>query len=171
MSGKPELTDEQRERIRKSRERAMELRRKRLEQQKVEQERQAVQQRNEMKMRNSVSVAKSNVKKNNYEEEDENVELEDFEIGASQYVTKQDAKGKYCLPDGTLEVCEYTEKDNPRQSKWNKMKLYNRSEIRRRARDRWGGLEGLQEERRRRENKRSEKDMAEGYRLFKKQKK
>eukprot|EP01083_Nonionella_stella_P207810 754591_1 len=169
MSGKPELTDEQRERIRKSRERAMELRRKRLEQQKAEQERQDVQQRD--KMRNRNTVAKSNVKKNNAEEEDENVELEDFEIGASQYVTKQDAKGKYCLPDGTLEVCEYTEKDNPRQSKWNKMKLYNRSEIRRRARDRWGGLEGLQEERRRRENKRSEKDMAEGYRLFKKQKK
>lgn len=167
MSGKPELTDEQRERIRKSRERAMELRRKRLDQQKVEQEKQEVQQRN--KTRNT--VAKSNIKKNILEEEDENVELEDFEIGASQYVTKQDAKGKYCLPDGTLEVCEYTEKDNPRQSKWNKMKLYNRSEIRRRARDRWGGLEGLQEERRRRENKRSEKDMAEGYRLFKKQKK
>ncbi len=101
-------------------------------------------------------------------EHETTVELEDFEIDASPYVTKQEAMKKYCLPAGTLEVCDYIEKDNPRQSKWSKMKLYHRSEIRRRARERWGGLEKLQEERRRRENKRSEKDMEEGYRVFNK---
>lgn len=87
-------------------------------------------------------------------------ELEDFERGAPPHVSKAEAMRVYCLPEGTLAVCRVVaEKDNPRNKNWTKMKLYDRQEIRRRARERFGGLEGLQEERRRREEKRFEKDL------------
>lgn len=176
------MTEEQRERIRKNRERALEIRRRKLQEAEAEAEAEAArrtqqqQKEEEDKKQTTKTAATSKVDANtktqneDRKEEEEEVELEDFEIDASRYVTKQEAMKKYCLPAGTLEVCDYIEKDNPRQSKWNKMKLYHRSEIRKRARERWGGLEGLQEERRRRELKRSEKDMEDGYRVFKKQK-
>ncbi len=108
------------------------------------------------------------------EEEEEDIELEDFEVNASKYVTKQEAMKIYCLPPGTLAICSFIEKDNPRQSKWSKMKLYERSEIRRRARERFGGLHGLVEERRKREMKRFERDFEDSNDVFcsnKKQKK
>ena len=98
--------------------------------------------------------------------QDEDIELEDFEIDASPYVTKQQAMKQYCLPPGTLAVCSYIEKDNPRQSKWSKMKLYDRSEIRRRARERFGGLEGLIDERNKREKKRFERDYQSAHDVF-----
>ncbi len=99
------------------------------------------------------------------------IELEDFEVGASQYVTKQQAMKMYCLPAGTLAVCAFIEKDNPKQSKWSKMKLYHRSEIRRRARERFGGLDGLIEERNKRELKRVERDYQSAYDVFESRKK
>jgi DNA-repair protein complementing XP-A cells len=77
----------------------------------------------------------------------------------------------YCIDidalTGTLEVCDYIEKDNPRNSKFSKMKLYHRSEIRRRARERFGGLQGLIEERNKREFKRFERDYDEANNIFK----
>jgi len=65
----------------------------------------------------------------------------------------------YCLPVGTLAVCEVTEKPNPRNGSWTAVKLYRRAELRRRSRERFGGLAGLVNERRRREEKRFEGDM------------
>ena len=93
-------------------------------------------------------------------------QLEDFEIGASEHVTKQDAMKLYCLPNGTLAVCEYIEKPNPRNGSWKPMKLYKRSEIRRRARERFGGLEELVAERKKREAKRLEQDMSKAQDFF-----
>lgn len=92
--------------------------------------------------------------------------LEEFEVGASDYVSKQDAMKVYCLPMGTLAVCECIEKPNPRNSSWKPMKLFLRSEIRQRARDRFGGLEGLIKERAKRENKRFEKEMDKAKDFF-----
>ena len=83
----------------------------------------------------------------------------------------QDAMKVYCLPAGTLDVCEFIEKDNPRNQKFSKMKLYLRSEVRRRARERFGGLSGLQEERRKREHKRFERDYEDVNDIFKSDKK
>lgn len=104
------------------------------------------------------------------EEDDMEIELEEFERGASQYVTKQDATKLYCLPMGTLNVCTFIEKTNPRQAKFSTMKLYERREIRRRARERYGGLEGLKEERRKRELKRFKRDFEEVDKVFKRSK-
>ncbi len=179
------LTDEQRERIRKNRERAMEIRRRKLQEAEAKAKAEEAKKgavgtntctntklSNQSKEENATKSETNSGCKYDEKEEETEMELEDFEIDASPYVTKQEAMKNYCLPAGTLEVCDFIEKDNPRQAKWSKMKLYHRSEIRRRARERWGGLEKLQEERRRREHKRSEKDMEEGYRVFnKKQKK
>ena len=155
------LTEEQKERIRKNRERALEIRRKKLE------ERSGV--KNRVGADPSViGFERTTDKKNSSSDialrEDgnvaagEKVQLEEFEMGASPYVTKKEAMKMYCLPEGTLAVCAYIEKDNPRQSKWSKMKLYHRNEIRRRARSRFGGLEGLINERKTRERKRFERD-------------
>jgi len=97
---------------------------------------------------------------------EEGIELEDFEVNASPFVTKQEAMKMYCLPMGTLEVCEFVEKPNPRNQKFSSMKLYRRSEIRRRARERYGGLERLIQERKRREKKRLEKDLEDVHGVF-----
>ena len=108
------------------------------------------------------------VKGDNEEEDADDLDLEAFEEGASEFVTKQEAKKMYCLPEGTLQVCAVVEKDNPRHSGWSKMKLYNRSEIRRRARKRFGGKEGLITERRKREDERFRSDMEKTKDIFKK---
>ena len=108
------------------------------------------------------------VVKGDNEEDADDLDLEAFEEGASEFVTKQEAKKMYCLPEGTLQVCAVVEKDNPRHSGWSKMKLYNRSEIRRRARKRFGGKEGLITERRKREDERFRSDMEKTKDIFKK---
>ena len=97
-------------------------------------------------------------------------DLEDWEVGASAYVTKEEAMRKYCLPQGTLAICSYLEKPNPRNKGWTPMRLYDRAEIRRRARERFGGVEGLMEERRKREKKRFARDMEETRDIFKRNK-
>ena len=101
------------------------------------------------------------------EEEEEDVELEEFEVGASPYVTKGEAMQMYCLPQGTLDVCSFMEKENPRNKKWNTMKLYHRSEIRRRARERHGGMDGLIQERNKRKRKQFERDLEQSKDIFK----
>ena len=97
-------------------------------------------------------------------------DLEDWEVGASAHVTKEEAMRKYCLPQGTLAVCSYVEKPNPRNKGWTPMRLYERADIRRRARERFGGLEGLVEERRKRDRKRFANDMKETKDVFKRSK-
>ncbi|KAL9189045.1 hypothetical protein ACHAXT_011535 [Thalassiosira profunda] len=97
---------------------------------------------------------------------DDDESLEEFELSASQYVSQTEAQRAYCVPKGTLEVCAYIEKDNPHKKGWTKMKLYHRSEVRRRARKRYGGKDGLIREREKRRRKRSEKDLEESKDLF-----
>jgi len=86
--------------------------------------------------------------------------------GVSVYVTKQEAMHNYCLPQGTLDVCEFTERENPRNRKFQPMKLFHRAEVRRRAYERYGGKDGLEKERERRQRKRFEKDMANVREIF-----
>lgn len=101
------------------------------------------------------------------DDDDDDIILEEFEINASDYVTKNDAKNIYCLPDGTLAICDYIEKDNPHNNKFKPMKLYVRKEIRKRARKRYGGLIGLQEERRKRQLRKYENDIQKTKNIFK----
>jgi hypothetical protein len=156
-----ELTEEQQERIRRNRERALEIQRKRKEEQLAA--------ASETKVTgNSSKRQKGNCGGETKEKgEDDDVELEDFEVGASEFVSKKEAKETYCLPDGTLAVCAFVEKENPRNKAWAPLKLYNRAEIRRRARARFGGLQGLVEERRKREEKRFRKDLKTAKDIFK----
>jgi DNA-repair protein complementing XP-A cells len=145
------LTEEQQEQIRKNRERALALLKKRKDEQ---EEKVAKKRRLEETTR-----------------DDEGLELEDFEINAPPLVTKKEAMSVYCLPEGTLEVCEYVEKENPHKKGWTPMKLYSRSEIRRRARKRFGGLEGLLQERKQREMKKFQRDLEQTKDMFKGSKK
>jgi len=97
---------------------------------------------------------------------DDESSLEDFELDCSPYISQTEAQRTYCVPKGTLEVCAYIEKDNPRNRGFSKMKLYDRGEVRQRARKRFGGKAGLTEERDRRRKKRFEKDLEEVKDVF-----
>ena len=159
------LTEEQKRKIQENRERALALKKKKAEERAVAEEATAA----AAKSTGHTSQGPTTNNKDDDSDED-NVELEGFEVGASQYVTKDEAMRKYCLPQGTLAVCSFVEKPNPRNKSWTPMRLYKRSEIRRRARERFGGLEGLVEERRKRDKKRFANDMAETKDVFKKSK-
>ncbi|KAL7527645.1 hypothetical protein ACHAWF_002259 [Thalassiosira exigua] len=97
---------------------------------------------------------------------DDESSLEDFEYDASAYISQTEAMRLYCVPMGTLAVCSYIEKQNPHKSGWSKMKLYLRSEVRRRGRKRFGGKEGLIRERDKRKKKRYERDLLEMKDVF-----
>ena len=92
--------------------------------------------------------------------------LEDFERDAPTHISQAEAKRVYCIPQGTLAVCSFIEKDNPHQRSWAKMKLYSRRDVRRRARKRFGGKDGLAHERERRKKNRLEKDLKEMKDVF-----
>lgn len=163
------LTEEQTELIRKNRERALGLQKKRK-QESVAAATVEAQGNNSNNKKNRGGNDppgednNSNTNKNDDIDDDE--PMEDFEIGASSHVSKEKAKRLYCLPDGTLEVCSFVEKENPRNKGFQPMKLYERKELRRRSRERYGGLEGLQEERRRREEKRFQNDLERTKDIF-----
>lgn len=177
------LTEEQKERIRVNRERAMGIRREREEErrriQTVEKESGAMggfvpgsvvtptEKKKKGAATNGATTGRGRPE-GEIEEDEDDIELEEFERGASQFVSKKQAMKMYCLPDGTLSVCAFVEKSNPKQSTWSAMKLFHRSEIRRRARERYGGLEGLKEERERRELKRFERDFKCAEDIFEK---
>jgi len=96
-----------------------------------------------------------------------NEPLEDFEEGATEWVSKKEAMTVYCLPEGSMAVCYYEERKNPRNPLFKPMKLYRRSEIRYRAHKRHGGVEGLVEERNKRRKRKLDRDMEEARDIFK----
>lgn len=154
-----ELTEEQKKRIQNNRERALAIQKRRKEA------------AGEAALSNSQGGDKAKrqkVEDEKNQKDEEDMELEDFEVGASQYVTKKEAMQTYCLPEGTLQVCDFVEKENPHHKKWAPLKLYSRKEIRRRARERFGGLDGLQGERKKRAEKVFLKDMEVAKNIFKK---
>ena len=162
------LTEEQKQKIKENRERALALKKKKAEERAAE-KKEELEVANATKSNDDEALRDDN-KNEDSNDEGDNLELEDFEVGASPWVTKDEAMRKYCLPQGTLAVCSYEERPNPRKKSWTPMRLYKRSEIRRRARERFGGLEGLVEERRKRDKKRFANDMAETRDVFKKSK-
>ena len=163
------LTEEQKQKIKENRERALALKKKKAEERAAAEKKELEAAAASTKSNDDVT-SQDGSKREDSDDEGDNVELEDFEVGASPWVTKDEAMRKYCLPQGTLAVCSYEERPNPRNRNWTPMRLYKRSEIRRRARERFGGLEGLIEERRKRDKKRFANDMAETRDVFKKSK-
>ena len=155
------LTPEQQERIRLNRERALELRGRRGE----KESKQNLALQEELK-RKAQDDKPEPVSKRQKALEGETEMLEDFEENASEFVTKTEAMKMYCLPEGTLAVCKFVEKENPHHKGWAPMKMYDRAEIRKRARQRYGGLDGLIAERKRREEKRFAKDLQKAGSLF-----
>jgi len=170
-----ELTEEQREKIRKNREKALEIRKRRRKDEQLSQESTGRANSSDSANRTKVSSGVEESKRQKFEPskkaadeekgrdnwvDGKEEELEEFEVGASTFVTKKEAMKMYCLPEGTLAVCDVVhEKQNPRQRGWAPMKLYDRAEIRRRARKRHGGMEGLISERAKREERRFQKDL------------
>jgi hypothetical protein len=161
------LTEEQQERMRQNKARALEIqKRRKLEQESAKFEtKTAVAEGGDVtanvsgNKRRKMSPGGSKGEAKDKSAEEEAVEPEEFEMGASEFVTKKEAMKMYCLPEGTLAVCAFSEKENPHHKGWTPMKLFNRSEIRRRARERFGGIEGLIAERQMREDKRFQKDL------------
>lgn len=168
-----ELTEEQKERIKRNRERALEIKRKRKEELVSAKERGGGGGGGISQGEDVTGLKKRKVNggsgclKENENKEEEDVVIEDFEVGASPFVSKREAVQLYCLPEGTLAVCTFVERENPRNKAWAPLKLFKRSEIRRRARERYGGLEGLIEERRKRAERRFKKDLKAAEDIFK----
>jgi DNA-repair protein complementing XP-A cells len=153
------LSKDELDRIQKNQQRARQLRQEKI----TKQSQQETKEKEESRIQNkgggrgeNVVLHDKDMKKKEAEEEEI---LEDFEIGASEYITKEQASKLYCLPVASIELCSFIVKENPKCPKFAAMKLYARKEIRKRARDRFGSMEGLQEERRSREQKRLKKDM------------
>jgi len=179
------LTEEQKERIKQNRERALRIKKERMERLAKEKEDadkkrklnqggggregetlQAATVRNEDVVRTSNKKQKLQAAKKQQEEEKDDLELEEFEVGASEWITKSEAMKMYCVPQGTLAVCQVEERPNPHHASWKPMKLYLRSRVRQKGRKRFGGLEGLVEERNKRRQKQLEKDMAKARSIF-----
>lgn len=116
---------------------------------------------------NPVSKTSSASEDNNGNEYHSSEPLEESEEGASEWVTKTEAMNMYCLPEGSMAVCSFEERENPRNPLFKPMKLYRRSEIRYRAHKRHGGLEGLVKERNRRRKRKLDKDMEAAMDIFK----
>ena len=70
-----------------------------------------------------------------------------------------DVKSQWLLPDGTISVLSFVERDNPNNRGWAPMKLYLTKHVRERSYARWGGEEGLEAERRRRQEKKCERSV------------
>jgi hypothetical protein len=175
-----ELTEEQKERMRKNRERALGIQKRRREEQTKEASRAeegscTVPENGEASPKKKMWLDRAEEKPgaepnpdSKSEVAEEALELEEFEVGASKWVTKKEAMKVYLLPAGTLTICKYTEKPNPHHKSWLPMKLYDRSEVRRFSRERFGGLAALIEERKKRQDKRFQKDLDETKDLFSK---
>ena len=109
-----------------------------------------------------------------YEREKEIVEpqqramddCEEWEVGLPEWITKKEAVLRYCLPEGTLAVCNVACKDNPHHKGWAPMKLYRRAEVRERAYRRHGGKGGLIKVRTDREQKKLKKDLKGADQIF-----
>mmetsp|Transcript_76952 Transcript_76952/g.222476 ORF Transcript_76952/g.222476 Transcript_76952/m.222476 type:complete len:160 (-) Transcript_76952:15-494(-) len=154
-TGTPALTPELEERIRKNRERALQIQAERKRKLQEEAKGQEVKEEDDSKVVKKKGRAVAEV------------DCEDWEVGLSEWVSKKEAVAKYCLPEGTLAVCEVSMKENPHHKGWAPMKLYKRSELRERAYKRFGGKEGLIEERTKREQKRLSKDLKVADNIFK----
>ncbi|EWM29360.1 dna repair protein rad14 [Nannochloropsis gaditana] len=81
-------------------------------------------------------------------------------------VTKGDAVAEFLLQEGTMRVMPYLERNNPRNTKYQKMKLYCRRLLRAKAYERWDGPEGLAEERNRRRERRYESAIDKTLNVF-----
>ena len=169
----PSLTPEQRERIRKNRERALRIQAERKRKAQEQEEAQAASSQGSISTLKKYKPSSEGAFKPGASQLQAAVkgsitpsDCEDWEIEASDWVSKKEAVAKYCLPQGTLAVCEVTIKENPHHKGWAPMKLYRRSELRERAYKRFGGKEGLVAERMRREEKRLEKDLKEAEKVF-----
>ncbi|CAM9465963.1 unnamed protein product [Ectocarpus sp. 12 AP-2014] len=84
-----------------------------------------------------------------------------------QYVSTKDVKDTYLLPQGTIAVLKFVERDNPHHSSWTKMKLYLRREVVAYSYKRWGSEDGLAAERRRRESLKYDRSLARTQGIFK----
>mmetsp|Transcript_7126 Transcript_7126/g.19336 ORF Transcript_7126/g.19336 Transcript_7126/m.19336 type:complete len:180 (-) Transcript_7126:697-1236(-) len=176
-----ELTQEQLDRMHRNRERALAIQKRKREereaaaaakrQQEIEQQQQKQQKRRKLETSETKDEAKKDKDKDDADDEETKLlqldVLEQFEENASSFVTKKEAMKMYCLPQGTLAVCECEERENPHHKGWTPMKMYKRTELRRRARKRFGGMQGLIEERQQRQEKRLMKDMAKAEAMFK----
>ena len=192
-----ELSQEQKERIKKNRERALEIQRQRQKlcttaavkdetptsatKRSVESNGKMSNESNSKRVKDDPSTERDQdgSKRNedavangastgNDDDEYHTDEIELFEENASEYVTKQEAMKVYCLPMGTLDVCRNCiTKPNPKHATWSNMKLYLRKEIRYRAHLRYGGMVGLIQERKQRNQNRLQKDMEQSKDIFK----
>ncbi|CAM9441049.1 unnamed protein product [Choristocarpus tenellus] len=87
-----------------------------------------------------------------------------------QLITKKEATSVYLLPEGTIAILKFLEKDNPHHTSWTKMKLFLRKQVLEYSHKRWKGAEGLQAEVERREELKWNRAVARTKGVFKQKK-
>jgi hypothetical protein len=167
------LTDEQRKRIRENRERALQLQKLRQTEGKEHRndDGDSSNKKKRKNMNDDLLEEEGNAKSSIMKSHDlETKHLEHGEpsegLETSEWVTKKEAMSAYCLPEGTLAVCECKEQDNPHNKSWARMKLYRRAELLQRAHARFGGPAGLEKEKNRRSDRKFFKDFGGAKDLF-----
>ncbi|KAG5192111.1 hypothetical protein JKP88DRAFT_352052 [Tribonema minus] len=78
---------------------------------------------------------------------------------AYELMTKADVQKLFLLPEGTIRVLKYVERENPRNKGWTPMRLYLHKDARVWALKRWSTVEALEEERKRRDAKKWEESV------------
>ena len=76
-----------------------------------------------------------------------------------QLINKTTASTEYLLPDDTFRHMKHKTVDNPHRKGWSEMKLFLRRHARQEAEHRWGNMELLGHERRKREGKKLEREL------------
>ena len=78
----------------------------------------------------------------------------DSGIGADyELFSKAEIQKRFLLPDATVALLPFVERPNPRCGSWAKMRLFLGKHAREKAHERFGGADGLAEEKRRRDDK------------------
>lgn len=85
-------------------------------------------------------------------------------------LSKGDAVAEFLLQEGTIRVMPYLERSNPRNKKYQSMKLYCRKQLRAKSYERWGGPEGLEEEFEKRRKRKYETALEKTVNVFSKKK-
>ncbi len=73
---------------------------------------------------------------------------------------------EFLLPDDTISLFKSVDKPNPKNSMWRPMKLYLRKHAREKAYARFGGAEGLAQEKEKREQLKFSKQLKEAAEMF-----
>lgn len=89
---------------------------------------------------------------------------DDFDL-----ITKAEVQSFYLIPEDSIKTMKFMSKPNPHNSHWNQMRLYLRKHAKELSIKRYGNLEKVEEQKKAREQKKFEKEVAKSQVFFEQQ--